>query len=410
MTIGIAACSSASAGATLAAPATPPSTTTTLPPTTTTVAPTTTVPPTTTTTEREPVLVRVTVPRAPELLEREVRKLYEWVAGTRQRPPDLPRDLRIHLRREASLEKGDLIRVNARANVEDYQDVRVAVVTNDEDTIMAVTDGGKQWRIVGAHLASLGASPMYGPDGPRLVVVIGSDARPTQDPPTFRSDSLHLVAIDPRNRSAALVGIPRDSWVTGADGRTTKITNLMADTGPQITVDTVEEMSGAEIEGYLLTGFKGFVDMVGDLGGFDIDIPYPISDSAAGAHFDEGRQHLDPVEALAFARARKTLSSGDFTRQLHGGLVLMAAVLEARNHGIFGLPDLMQSFANRGYTNLDAEQMITLAATALTTNRGKIANVVLPGSTGSAGSASVVYLSDEAYAILRDVADGRLED
>ncbi len=54
-----------------------------------------------------------------------------------------------------------------------------------------------RWRIVGAHLASLNRKPWFGTMKPRLVMVIGSDARPGQNPPDFRADSLHVVGAPP---------------------------------------------------------------------------------------------------------------------------------------------------------------------------------------------------------------------
>jgi hypothetical protein len=59
-------------------------------------------------------------------------------------------------------------------------------------------------------------------------------------------------------------------------------------------------------------------------------------------------------------------------------------------------------------TNLSPEQLLTFAALVLGTDLDTIQNQVAPGSSGSAGSASVVYLADSASAVWADLADGRL--
>jgi hypothetical protein len=60
-------------------------------------------------------------------------------------------------------------------------------------------------------------------------------------------------------------------------------------------------------------------------------------------------------------------------------------------------------------TDMSAEQLLTLAATVTLVDPGKTENVVAPGSPGSAGQASVVYLGDGAPALFADMVDGHLD-
>ena len=188
------------------------------------------------------------------------------------------------------------------------------------------------------HLASLNRKPWFGTKKPRLVMVIGSDPRPGQNPPDFRADSLHVVALHPKSHSAAIVGIPRDSYVTSASGSTGKITEFMSNTGPGIIVDTVEQMGGIDLEGHVLTGFAGFISMVDEIGGFMFDVPAPMSDAGSQAYFDAGAQKFDGTDALAFARTRKTLLRGDLDRSFNQGLLIMTGMLRAQRSGGTGFP------------------------------------------------------------------------
>jgi hypothetical protein len=55
---------------------------------------------------------------------------------------------------------------------------------------------------------------------------------------------------------------------------------------------------------------------------------------------------------------------------------------------------------------LTAEQVLTLGASAYFFPSDALVNMVLPGSIGTAGAASVVYLGDGAEAVYRDLEDG----
>ena len=402
-----ASCAGAGAATTVAAAPSTTVTTTTLPPTTTTTLPptTTTVPPTTTTTvAAENFFVRVK--KGPGSLRRAIRNLYRFANREGAPPPSMPAELRRVVRKGP---KQDRLNVAPKLTIRRLPHARVAVATTKKDTVLAVSNGEGRWRIVGAHLASLGRKPWFGTKKPRLVMVIGSDARPGQNPPDFRADSLHVVALHPKSHSAAIVGIPRDSYVTSASGSTGKITEFMSNTGPGIIVDTVEQMGGIDLEGHVLTGFAGFISMVDEIGGFMFDVPAPMSDAGSQAYFDAGAQKFDGTDALAFARTRKTLLRGDLDRSFNQGLLIMTGMLRAQRLGWHGIPEMVEAFGKYGSSDLSAEELMTFAAAVLRTNPRKVTNLVLPGSTGWAGSASVVFLGDDSYDILSDLKDGRLK-
>jgi hypothetical protein len=59
-------------------------------------------------------------------------------------------------------------------------------------------------------------------------------------------------------------------------------------------------------------------------------------------------------------------------------------------------------------TDLSGGDLLAFSALALDTPIAGIGNQVAPGRVGTAGSASVVYLSDSAPAFYVDLADGSL--
>ncbi len=283
---------------------------------------------------------------------------------------------------------------------------RVAVVEAGGDVTLAVADPG--WKVVGGWWPSHQVGAELG-EFPRTVAVVGSDARPNENRDTARSDSIHFVTLDGEG-SAVLVGLPRDSWVTIPSGGHSKVNSALAFGGPELMMETFTELTGAEFDGYLLTGFAGFQDMIEVLGGLEIDVPRALNDRSAKASIDAGLQVLKASDALAFTRVRKDLPDGDFGRQANGGLALIAGAAMVKEMGVSAIPALMESSWDMYSTDMTAEELLTLAAAVTRVDLEKTSNVVAAGSPGSAGGGSVVFLADSAYVTFEDMVDGHLEE
>ena len=286
---------------------------------------------------------------------------------------------------------------------------QLAAAAIGTDAIYGV-DEGTGFRIVAARLGSRAwevGLAWYG-TVPKTVVAVGSDARPGEDPLASRADSIHVVALDGAGQGGVL-GIPRDSWVRIAGGGMSKINASLATGGPGVMLQTIADVTGLNLDGYVLTGFTGFQEMLGKvLGGVDIELPYSVIDSAAGADLGSGPQYLNGPEALALARARKSLAGGDLARQLNGGLLLLAALSSAQAYGPLHLPTLISAGSQWMSTDLSPAELLAFSALALDTPVAGIGNRVAPGRIGTAGRASVVYLTDSAPEFYVDLADGSL--
>jgi LCP family protein required for cell wall assembly len=239
---------------------------------------------------------------------------------------------------------------------------------------------------------------------PLFILAIGSDARPRHSLTRSLADSLHIIGVNPRTGVASILGIPRDSYVTIPGAGTRKINASLFHGGPELTVKTVERLSGIKIDAYLLVGFEGFRRMVSEVGGVEMVIPQAMNDAASGAHFRPGRTRLDGPEALAFSRDRHDVRGGDFGRSLNQGRLLIAALREFREDF---RKDPTSAFhwllvgAKYLRTDLTFEEMVDLAFAALAID--KVKNRVVSGGGGFAGGASIVRLSGGAQAMFRDL-------
>ncbi|MBT8214664.1 MAG: LCP family protein [Acidimicrobiia bacterium] len=375
--------------------------TTTTTPTTTTTATTTT----STTTTTLPV-ASVDVSGLDEELAEEISALYSWTIDRRNPLPEIPDGLQRHLE-SVDPQSGDLV-IEATLTSSELPDGHsVGVVTSGDDVVLVTRAPEEGWRVVGARLTHFEAGPWYG-EGPRFLLVLGSDARPGQNQQRYRADSVHIVTV--AGQTGTIVGFPRDSWVEGPDGND-KLTNVMAGRGPEVMLDTMRDVSGLPLEGYIVTGFAGFTALVDDFGGITIDLPSRVRTGVdSWPDFPAGSQELDGARALQLAVIRKTLSNGDFGRSFNHGLLMGAALLQVQSMEVTEVPGLLAVLLDHTWTDLSAGELLTMAVAAFELDPLALENMVVPATTGTAGSASVVFLGEDAAAVLEDLQDGTLDD
>ncbi|MBT8212823.1 MAG: LCP family protein [Acidimicrobiia bacterium] len=389
--VAIASCSGA---------ATPDTTTTTVAPTTTT-----TTTSTTTTTTTTPIATATVVGIAPDLGS-VIGALYSWAIDPRNESPSGPEGLLRHLETIAPPSRD--VAITAESTTAELPDgSSVGIVTAGDDLVLVSTLPGGSWEVVGARLSSLGAAPWYG-EAPRFLLVLGSDARPGENQQRLRADSVHVVAV--AGNEGSIVGFPRDSWVEGPDGNS-KLTNVMAGRGPEVMLDTMRTASGLPLEGYIVTGFAGFTALVDDFGGITIDLPSRVRTGVPSwPDFLAGIQDLDGERALQLAVIRKTLAGGDFGRSFNHGLIMGAALLQVQAMDVSDVPGMLALLLEHTWTDLSAADLLTLATAAYELDPSLLTNMVLPGTVGTAGAASVVFLGDDAAAVLADLEDGVLDE
>lgn len=363
---------------------------------TVTTTPTTTTQPTTTTT------APFAIEGAGAELTTLIKDFYAYATAESDVPPLVPAELLAAITPTSGEPP-----VSASATGAVFKGQGVAVVAAGNDLTLAVDDGSG-WRIVGGEWPDIGVAAYYGP-GPRLIAVVGSDARTGQPVDQTRADSIHFVTLDGMG-AGAVVGLPRDSYVPVPGYGTRKITGSLALGGPEVMMESFRNLTELPLEGYVLTGFAGFQGLVEILGGVEVEVPFAINDVKAKAALSAGLQILNGFDALAFARARKTVPGGDFTRSEHQGEILVAAAQGVRGMGPLAIPGLLQAAEPQLLTDLSPEQLLTFSVLATKSDLDGMPNLVAPGSPGWAGSASVVYLHDAAYGIFADLADGRLGD
>ncbi|MGM0843756.1 MAG: LCP family protein [Bacillota bacterium] len=146
-----------------------------------------------------------------------------------------------------------------------------------------------------------------------------------------RTDSLMVATFNPDTQTVKLLSIPRDTLAEiPGQAEKDKINHAYAFGGKEATIDSVETLLDIPIDYYMTVGFSGFKDIIDEVGGVTIDVPFDFNEKSDEdkqlIYFTEGQMTLNGEEALAYARMRKQDPRGDFGRNDRQKQVMTAVI------------------------------------------------------------------------------------
>ena len=219
-------------------------------------------------------------------------------------------------------------------------------------------------------------SSSVAPEESLNVLVLGVDRRPSDaDGSRSHSDTMMLVRVSPKTGQIRLLSVPRDLLVEVEPGMKDRINTVYLDGGTQRATAVMEDLTGTTIDRYAIVDFGGFEDVVDALGGVTLKLGHPIRIGIDGrrVYIPPGRQELDGLEALAYARYRGT-ACGDLDR-IRRQQRLVGALREQVLgwNTITKLPGMVKVMHENVETNLGIEQAISLGRALV--GRGKSAGM-----------------------------------
>jgi LCP family protein required for cell wall assembly len=197
-------------------------------------------------------------------------------------------------------------------------------------------------------------------DSPSNILLLGTDhanngqaGRSTDE----HSDSMMLLRTDPGRGRLTYLSIPRDLGIT-IHGSYQKINAAMQIGGPQLAVQTVDQLLGSQLQvnHVVIVDFGSFQKLVDAVGGIDVNVPENILSNRfdcpystatrcqqwEGWRFHKGRTHMDGHTALIYSRIRENRldpSWTDFKRSQNQQAVMQATLAKlASPSRFFSLP------------------------------------------------------------------------
>lgn len=172
------------------------------------------------------------------------------------------------------------------------------------DWAHALNDNAIKQKIAG-ELADVPSS------GAQTIMIIGSDKRNQEISGKYGlSDTTMLLRLDPDQDAIALLSLPRDLKVSIPGVGTDKLNAAYSLGGPKLTLQTVKQITGVQVNHLVNVDFTGFARAVNAIGCVyvDVDRRYYIAPNTGTSEINlqPGYQALCGFDALSFVRYRHT--------------------------------------------------------------------------------------------------------
>jgi polyisoprenyl-teichoic acid--peptidoglycan teichoic acid transferase len=228
------------------------------------------------------------------------------------------------------------------------------------------------------------------------IILLGSETTGTATQSSGRSSTIMVLHVDPKLDFACLLSVPRDLYVDIPGHGKSRINQAYILGGPQLTIQTVKEVLGLDIEKYVKVDFDAFGKIIDSLGGVYVDVDRRYQDTQSlPIDLNPGYQLLNGANALAFARYRfdQNSDSGRMTRQQR---VLSAVREQAVGWDLpVKLPGLVGTVLDATATNLTANEIIKLAYWLVKLDGDHMSQIVITAPTQTVGGKRVM-VADEA--------------
>jgi LCP family protein required for cell wall assembly len=229
------------------------------------------------------------------------------------------------------------------------------------------------------------------------ILLLGSDTR-SGTTEGSRSDTVILVHVDPANNYLSMMSFPRDLRVEVDDYGSHKLNYAFAKGGPALTIKTIQQITGVDIDHYLEVDFAAFGEMTAKLGGvyIEVDRPYLYKGSDyAKIDLDPGYQLLNGYTALDYVRFRHDRNA-DFGRMERQQRFLNAVRQQAMGWDLgIKLPGLVGTFFDHVTTDLGTNDFLRLAWWGIKLPGSRIRQVALRGMNALSKGVTLVYWEPE---------------
>lgn len=226
------------------------------------------------------------------------------------------------------------------------------------------------------------------------------------------TDTIMLASYDPKTQEAALLSIPRDTFVGDSKAYATAYDKINAvyQSGVDNLLEDVRDLTGIDVQYYLEVDTKALKDLVDEIGGvyFDVPINMYYNDNKQGLHInlEKGYQLLDGDKAEQVVRFRHNADGSTYPSE-YGGEDLgrmktqrafLTAVLEQTIEKmdvnmIFNFMDIAEKYV---VTNLNFDAVKDYVPYVVEFNMDNLKTDTLPGTPEYANGVAIYSVNEEA--------------
>ena len=203
---------------------------------------------------------------------------------------------------------------------------------------------------------------------------------------TGRSDVNQIMIINPTSHQILMVNTPRDFYVPipgVSNGQPDKLTHAGI-YGVNASIATLEELYGLKIPFFVRVNFVAFERIIDALGGIEVYSEFGFT-GFEGLQVRRGLNNFNGSQALQFARERKAVPGGDYTRGANQQAVMTAMIKKAMSPAVLaGANQILASVADNVDTNMSTAQIQDLVRMQL--DQGIDWNIVSIGALGTSAS------------------------
>lgn len=239
-----------------------------------------------------------------------------------------------------------------------------------------------------------------------VVYISGSDSRGKLSD-TARSDVNIVAVVNPKTNKILLVSIPRDYYIQlhGTTGVKDKLTHAGI-YGVDMSKNTISDLLDTNIDYYLKVGFDTVTDLVDVIGGIDVYSDQVLNLKGRNnkkCDFYIGTNSVDGACALAFARERKSYTSGDRHRGENQQEIITAIIEKISSNPsiLVKYKDILKALDSSFETNMSYEDITTLIKEELTSlTKWEVESISLDGTGSSESTYSMG--SQKLYVMIPD--------
>jgi LCP family protein required for cell wall assembly len=220
------------------------------------------------------------------------------------------------------------------------------------------------------------------------ILILGSDTRDgknsqygsTQDSTGYgQSDVMMLLDISADNKRVSLTSFPRDLLVdvpSCTDPKTNTvyqphsnvmINSAMAEAGIGCAVDTVNKLTGLQIDHFMMADFNAVKELSNAVGGVDVCVSDAVYDPDSGLRLPKGTSKVQGEQALAFLRTRHGFGDGSDLGRIQAQQGFLSSLTrKIKSDGTLGNPQSLLSIADAVTKNLTVDEGLASVQSLLT--------------------------------------------